>query len=93
MALRGSRIEKFDELWCLVASRGFDFCVSTTSFQKNNIGWPQQPLKERVQISVKNLIFEDSIHIKGPVFVILVTRMITQSGTGSFLRKKGCRGC
>ena len=48
MALRGSRIENFDELWCLVASGGYDFCVSTTSFQKSNIGWPQQPLTERL---------------------------------------------
>ena len=32
MALRGSRIENFDELWCLGASGGFDFCVSSTSF-------------------------------------------------------------
>ena len=47
MALRGSRIENFDELWCLVASGGYDFCVSTTSFQKSNIGWPQQPLTEK----------------------------------------------
>ena len=41
MALRGSRIENFDELWCLGASGGLDFCVSSTSFQKNNIGWHQ----------------------------------------------------
>ena len=47
MGLRGSRIENFDELWCLVASEGFDFSVSSTSFQKSNIGWPQQPLAER----------------------------------------------
>ena len=48
MALRGSRIESFDELWCLVASGGLEFCVSSTNFQKSNIGWPQQPLTERV---------------------------------------------
>ena len=35
------------ELWCLVASRGLEFCVLSTSFQKSNIGWPQQPLTER----------------------------------------------
>ena len=38
----------FFDLWCLVASGGADICVSTTSFQKNDIGWPQQPLTERV---------------------------------------------
>jgi hypothetical protein len=48
MALRGSsRIEKFDELWCLGASEGFDNCDSSTKYSKNNIGWPQQPLTER----------------------------------------------
>ena len=39
MALRGSRIKNFDELWCLGASGGFEFCVSSTSFQNNNIGF------------------------------------------------------
>ena len=47
MALRGSRIENFVELWCLGASGGLDFCVSSTRFQKSNIGWPQQLPIER----------------------------------------------
>ena len=47
MALRGSKIKNFDELWCEMALGGYDFCVSSTSFQKNNIGWPQQPLTEK----------------------------------------------
>ena len=47
MALGDSRIVTFDELWCLVASGGLEFCVSSTSFQKSNIGWPQQPLTEK----------------------------------------------
>ena len=62
MALRGGRIKNFDELWCLVASGGLEFCVSSTSFQKSNIGWPQQPLREKelefrmgFHDSVKNL--------------------------------------
>ena len=46
MSLWGSRIENLDELWCLGASGGLDFCVSSTSFQKSNIGWPQQPPTE-----------------------------------------------
>ena len=41
MALRGSKIENFDELWCLGASGGLEFYVSLTSFQKSGIGWPQ----------------------------------------------------
>ena len=48
MALRGSGIKNFDDLWCLGASGGLEFCVSSTSFQKNNIDWPQQPRTENV---------------------------------------------
>ena len=40
-APRGRRIHNFIELWYLVGSRGVDFCVSSTSFQKSNIGWPE----------------------------------------------------
>ena len=58
MALRDSRIENFDELWCLEALGGYDFCVSSTSFQKSNIGWPQQPPTEK--LLKFNLIFHDS---------------------------------
>ena len=58
MALTGSRMENFDEIWCLVASGGYDFCVSSTSFQKSNIGWPQQPPTEKMLKF--NLIFHDS---------------------------------
>ena len=47
MALRGSRIKNFDELWCVGASGGLEFCASSTSFQKSNLGLPQQPLTER----------------------------------------------
>ena len=47
MALRGSRIEIFDESGFLVASGGCDILVFLTSFQKSDIGWPQQPLTER----------------------------------------------
>ena len=54
MALRGSRIENFDESGSLVDSGGLEFCVSLTSFKKSNIGWPQQPLSERASdISLK----------------------------------------
>jgi hypothetical protein len=58
MALRGSRIKNFDKLWRQVASGGLEFCVSSISFQKNNIGWPQQPPTEKLQKF--NLIFHDS---------------------------------
>ena len=57
MALRGSRIKNFDDLWCLRASGGLEFCVSSTSFQKIDIGWPQQPLTEGVSDISKILDF------------------------------------
>ena len=46
MALMGSRIENFNKLQFLGALGGYDFCVSSTSFQKSNLGWPQQPPTE-----------------------------------------------
>ena len=50
LALRERKTNIFFDLWCLVASGGADICVSSTSFQKNDIGWPQQPLVERSAI-------------------------------------------
>ena len=58
MSLRGNRIENFDVIRCLGASRRIDFCISSTSFQKSNIGWPQQPPTEK--LLKLNLIFHDS---------------------------------
>ena len=58
MALRGSRIDNFDKLWCLGPSGGLDSWVLPPTFQKGNIGWPQQPPKEK--LSKLNLIFHDS---------------------------------
>ena len=48
MALRGSGTNYFDNLWCLGASGGLEFCVSSVSFQKIDIGWPQQPPTEKL---------------------------------------------
>ena len=57
-ALRGTRIHNFIELWCLVGSVGLEIWVLSTSFQKSNMGWPQQPPAER---ALKfNIIFHDS---------------------------------
>ena len=55
----------FFNLWCLVGSGGWDFCVSSTSFQKNDIGWPQQPSTERVSDISEKLDFWPSIPQKG----------------------------
>ena len=56
-ALRGIRINNFIDLWCLVALGGLEICVLSTSFQKNEIGWPQQPPTERVSDISENLNF------------------------------------
>ena len=56
-ALRGRRINNFIELWRLVALRGLEICVSSTNFQKNDFGWPQQPPTEKVLKF--NMIFHD----------------------------------
>ena len=41
-----------------VASGGLHICVSSTSNQKTDVSWPQQPLSEEVQKF--NMIFHDS---------------------------------
>ena len=64
MVLRGSKIENFDELWCLVASGGLEFCVSSTSFQKSNIGLPQQPPTEKVLKFNMTFPFLEKLFIK-----------------------------
>ena len=43
MALRGRKIENFDDISLPAWSQGLPNCVSLTSFQKSSIGWPQQP--------------------------------------------------
>ena len=60
-ALRGRRIHNLIKLWCLVGSGGLDIWVSSTSFQKSNIGWPQQPPTERVSNIHEKLDFWWSI--------------------------------
>ena len=143
MALRGRKIEHFDDISLAAWSPGLPICVSSTSFQKSSIVWPQQPPTERIsdirekldfwwsisqkgasdghfganhqdqevwtfefhqpvfkkvtladlnslqqkehQISVKNWIFDDPFHKKGPVLVILVPGMIQPLGSGSSL--------
>ena len=58
MTLRGRRIDIFIILWCLVALGGLNICVSSITFHKNYISWPQQPPTEKVQKF--NMIFHDS---------------------------------
>jgi hypothetical protein len=70
-----------------VASAGLHIYVLSSSFQKNDIGWPQQPLQEEYQISVKNWIFEDPFHKKGLVLFIWLLGMIKSSGSVIVLMK------
>ena len=64
-ALSGRGINNFIEVWFLVASGGVEICVSSNSFQKNDIGWPQQPPTERVSDVGEKLDFWWSITKKG----------------------------
>ena len=48
MALRGRKIENFDNIFLAAWSPGLPICVSSASFQKSSIGWPQQPPTVRV---------------------------------------------
>ena len=48
MAIKGRMIINIIELWSIAGSGGLEICVSKTSFQKNDIGWPQQPPTEKV---------------------------------------------
>ena len=58
MALTGRRIENFDDISLAACSQGLPICVSSTSFQKSSLCWPQQPLTEKVLEF--NLINHDS---------------------------------
>ena len=57
MALRGRNIENFDAVSLTAWSRGLPICVSSTSFPKSSIGWPQQPPTERVSDISEKLDF------------------------------------
>ena len=50
-------INDFIELRSVVGSGGFKISFSSTSFQKSNIGWPQQPPAERVSDISEKLDF------------------------------------
>ena len=58
MAIKGRRIINIIELWSIAGSGRLEICVSSTSFQINDNGWPQQPPTEKVLKF--NMIFHDS---------------------------------
>ena len=76
----------------VLISRGVDIWVSSTSFQKNNIGWPQQPPTEKIQISVKIWVFDYPFHKKRLLLVIWLPGGIQSSGAVIFLMEWGCKG-
>ena len=57
MAMKVRKIINFIELWSIAGSVGLEICVSSTSFQKNDIGWPQQPPTEKVSNFSEKLDF------------------------------------
>ena len=57
MALRGRKIDNFDDISLTAWSQGLPICVSSTSFQKSSIGWPQQPPTEKVSDISEKLDF------------------------------------
>ena len=61
MAMKGRRIINFNESWSIAGSGGLEIWVSVISFWKSDIGWPQQPLTEKVLKF--NMIFHDSSKI------------------------------
>ena len=74
---------------------GFTRCgiwVSSTSFQKSNIGWPQQPPKERVPDISKKLDFLLSISQKGTGFYHLCASDDLTLRISIFSMEWGCWG-
>ena len=67
MALRDRRIENFDDISLAACSQGLPICVSSTSFQKSSIGWPQQPPTDRVSDISKTMDFWWSNPQKGTI--------------------------
>ena len=79
MALRGRKIENFDDISLAARSWGLPICVNIHQ-------------QKGYHILVKNWTFDDPFHKKGPLLVILVPGMIQPSGSVIFLMKWGCRG-
>jgi hypothetical protein len=57
MALKGRKIDNFADISLTAWSQGLPICVSSTSFQKSCIGWPQQPPTEMVSDISKTMDF------------------------------------
>ena len=66
MALRGRKIENFDDISLAAWSRGLLICVSSTSFQKGIVSTASNR-KDVRYVLVKNWILDDPFHKKGPL--------------------------
>ena len=64
-ALTNGQIEIFNFISKVAYSGGYDIWFLSTSFQKSNIGWPQQPPTERMSDISEKLDFLWSIPQKG----------------------------
>ena len=78
-------------LW-LHDHEGCPFMFHQPVFQKVASAGLNSLQQKGCQILVKNWIFDDPFHKKGPLLVILVPQMIQPSGSVNFLMKWGCRG-
>ena len=59
------QIEIFYFISLITCSEGYEILVLSISFQKSNIGWPQQPPTERVSVISEKLDFWWSYPQKG----------------------------
>ena len=51
-------VDNFMDIMCTINGWGYEILIFATSFQKSNIGWPQQPSTQKVQKF--KIIFHDS---------------------------------
>ena len=78
-------------LW-LHGHEGYSFVFHQPVLKKVALAGLNSLWQKGCQILVKNWIFDDPFHKKGPLLVILVPGMIQPSGSVIFLMKWGCRG-
>ena len=100
MALRGRKVDNFDEIYFWMHDHeGYSFVFHHPVFKKVVLAGLNSFWQNGYQILVKNWIFDDPFHKKGPLLVILVPGMIQPSGSVNFLMKwghwghRGCWGC
>ena len=76
MALRGRKIDNFDDISLAAWSQGLLICVSSTVFKKIASAGLNSLRQKGCRILVKNWIFDDPFHKKGQLLVILEPGMI-----------------